>query len=340
MGAGLDCPSLAEVQTAVTRSRSSMPIHDFAALASHDRQWRAVLHDGVVSRGTAVVGGVLEVGRAFELSAVAGRGSLRKGAWEEPGRWHLTAYLPIGVPQAMLMHLPGDLVGVYLVQIKGCAYVRNMSLISRGQCGLDVDAHGPPQDNSISFDRFMKHCSTEAQKAQRCANIFSDSDVFDKFFKGKVVHWQGLVEDDPQIEDLGIVLLRVRMGSRDAAQEPVRLECGGMTASTAFKMQKGSTVEFEGTLQRQGGRFLAWHTVRVARLAFPDSLAGSPHGDAASAGVPSDCAVCLSTRATHAFVPCGHRCVCEGCAKVLRFTSRRACPLCRQPSSCIIRVWG
>mmetsp|Transcript_138338 Transcript_138338/g.359482 ORF Transcript_138338/g.359482 Transcript_138338/m.359482 type:complete len:113 (+) Transcript_138338:53-391(+) len=37
------------------------------------------------------------------------------------------------------------------------------------------------------------------------------------------------------------------------------------------------------------------------------------------------CVVCLSAACTHACVPCGHRCSCNGCAPRLRET----CPICR-----------
>ena len=38
-----------------------------------------------------------------------------------------------------------------------------------------------------------------------------------------------------------------------------------------------------------------------------------------------DCVVCLVNRADHVLLPCGHVCVCEGCAYLLN-----TCPICRQ----------
>ena len=40
----------------------------------------------------------------------------------------------------------------------------------------------------------------------------------------------------------------------------------------------------------------------------------------------SECVICLEKAAVVALIPCGHRCVCEGCAPSLR-----SCPMCRQP---------
>ena len=38
-----------------------------------------------------------------------------------------------------------------------------------------------------------------------------------------------------------------------------------------------------------------------------------------------ECVVCLVNRADHVLLPCGHVCVCKGCASLLN-----RCPICRQ----------
>ena len=53
--------------------------------------------------------------------------------------------------------------------------------------------------------------------------------------------------------------------------------------------------------------------------------------DEESRGV-DECCVCMEARKTHAFVPCGHRCVCEGCADCIMAASKE-CPVCRQASN-------
>ena len=42
----------------------------------------------------------------------------------------------------------------------------------------------------------------------------------------------------------------------------------------------------------------------------------------------SECSVCLDSEATFAAVPCGHKCVCEGCSVDLLASPLRTCPIC------------
>lgn len=41
------------------------------------------------------------------------------------------------------------------------------------------------------------------------------------------------------------------------------------------------------------------------------------------------CVVCLSSTKTHAFLPCGHRCVCAECGSAVADQASAACPICR-----------
>ena len=40
-----------------------------------------------------------------------------------------------------------------------------------------------------------------------------------------------------------------------------------------------------------------------------------------------ECTVCMDQANTHVLVPCGHKCVCAGCAELVRVQG--ACPICR-----------
>jgi len=51
----------------------------------------------------------------------------------------------------------------------------------------------------------------------------------------------------------------------------------------------------------------------------------------------SECIVCLKEAKTHAFVPCGHLCVCHQC--VPKLMSKKHCPLCRQKATQVIKVF-
>jgi len=50
------------------------------------------------------------------------------------------------------------------------------------------------------------------------------------------------------------------------------------------------------------------------------------------------CCVCLEDKATHAFVPCGHLCVCAHDAAVVVALGSR-CPVCRASVRSTLRVW-
>ena len=48
------------------------------------------------------------------------------------------------------------------------------------------------------------------------------------------------------------------------------------------------------------------------------------------------CVVCLDSRCTHAFVPCGHLCICSTCAIQ---TDLQKCPICRVPSQHVMQIY-
>ena len=49
------------------------------------------------------------------------------------------------------------------------------------------------------------------------------------------------------------------------------------------------------------------------------------------------CVICHDALMTHVIVPCGHHCLCTGCAETKAITS---CPLCRASVESFLRVWG
>ena len=51
------------------------------------------------------------------------------------------------------------------------------------------------------------------------------------------------------------------------------------------------------------------------------------------------CCVCLEKPKTHALVPCGHVCTCEGCAKDKIMATDGLCPMCRTQSAQILQVY-
>jgi hypothetical protein len=63
-----------------------------------------------------------------------------------------------------------------------------------------------------------------------------------------------------------------------------------------------------------------------ARLGVP-LAAPAPHPDAEE----TMCVVCFDAPKEYAVVPCGHQCVCAGCAEQLTKTRTPTCPVCRGP---------
>ncbi|GAB4856708.1 Probable E3 ubiquitin-protein ligase log2 [Ancistrocladus abbreviatus] len=50
-----------------------------------------------------------------------------------------------------------------------------------------------------------------------------------------------------------------------------------------------------------------------------------------------ECVICLSEPRDTTVLPCRHMCMCSGCAKVLRFQTKR-CPICRQPVERLLEI--
>lgn len=55
--------------------------------------------------------------------------------------------------------------------------------------------------------------------------------------------------------------------------------------------------------------------------------------------VDGECAICMDGARTHAFVPCGHRMVCEPCATRVLLSADPACPSCRSACTQALRVY-
>ncbi len=51
-----------------------------------------------------------------------------------------------------------------------------------------------------------------------------------------------------------------------------------------------------------------------------------------------ECVVCKESRKEYVFFPCGHMCVCEGCAASIQGRDRK-CPLCRGVSTSIMKIF-
>ena len=65
------------------------------------------------------------------------------------------------------------------------------------------------------------------------------------------------------------------------------------------------------------------------------SGSGTSHFDAEE----TMCVVCFDAPKDHLIVPCGHQCVCAGCAEQLTNTRTPTCPVCRAPIQQTVKVF-
>ena len=54
---------------------------------------------------------------------------------------------------------------------------------------------------------------------------------------------------------------------------------------------------------------------------------------------PEECIVCFEPNKSHAFIPCGHLCVCAKCAEEHYSAADIVCPMCRDKATGIYRVF-
>jgi hypothetical protein len=62
-----------------------------------------------------------------------------------------------------------------------------------------------------------------------------------------------------------------------------------------------------------------------AQLGVPPAAPPAAHPDE-----EDQCVMCFDAPKDHVIIPCGHMCVCEGCATLLKQTAFPSCPLCRR----------
>ncbi|XP_043485201.1 E3 ubiquitin-protein ligase SP1-like [Leptopilina heterotoma] len=54
----------------------------------------------------------------------------------------------------------------------------------------------------------------------------------------------------------------------------------------------------------------------------------------------NNCCICRERERTHAFIPCGHKQICDICKITYNRMGISACPLCRKRIMCIVKIIG
>lgn len=91
---------------------------------------------------------------------------------------------------------------------------------------------------------------------------------------------------------------------------------------------------YRGELLRQQA---ALEKEQLNMASDPYSNTKSIENDADTKVGNRECIICCQFERTHAFVPCGHLCVCENCVEVTIET--QMCPICRQKPTQAIKVY-
>ena len=73
------------------------------------------------------------------------------------------------------------------------------------------------------------------------------------------------------------------------------------------------------------------HTCLPHQFAVPGVEQGAEEAE------EENCTVCYDNPRTHAFIPCGHLCVCGDCAERGEFSR---CIMCRVPASSLQRIYS
>ncbi|KAG9395024.1 zinc finger protein [Carpediemonas membranifera] len=78
-------------------------------------------------------------------------------------------------------------------------------------------------------------------------------------------------------------------------------------------------------------------SIESARELLRETLSAMESAEASGRG--QLCIICCDKVADHAYIPCGHRSVCEDCVKKTAHTLKR-CPICRLPAEQIVRIYN
>ena len=71
----------------------------------------------------------------------------------------------------------------------------------------------------------------------------------------------------------------------------------------------------------------------------PFFTGGGDGGGESKVDSEGECVVCMEGENTHIFVPCGHKCVCEGCAVLIMESGAAQCPTCRGEAERVMRIY-
>jgi hypothetical protein len=103
--------------------------------------------------------------------------------------------------------------------------------------------------------------------------------------------------------------------------------------------EAGAAAAVEAVAKAEAAAELLQMEEQMAALALrmqeAQAQLGVPPASPAPDAEETMCVVCMDAAKTHIVLPCGHMCVCEACAQLLR----DRCPVCRGPIERITQVF-
>lgn len=118
--------------------------------------------------------------------------------------------------------------------------------------------------------------------------------------------------------------------SADGNTEPEPGSTNSQITQAVFEKEKG---EYQVRVVKQ----ILWVNGMRYELQEIFGIGNSVDSDFDGNDPGKECVICLSEPRDTTVLPCRHMCMCNGCAKVLRFQTNR-CPICRQPVERLLEI--
>ncbi|KAK7245139.1 hypothetical protein RIF29_39974 [Crotalaria pallida] len=135
---------------------------------------------------------------------------------------------------------------------------------------------------------------------------------------------------DMDIYPLAVKAVASPSNTDESGETPTPGNTNSQTTQAVFEKDKG---EFRVKVIKQ---ILLVNGVRY-ELQEIYGIGNSMESDVDENDQGKDCVICLSEPRDTIVHPCRHMCMCNGCAKVLRFQTNR-CPICRQPVERLLEI--
>ena len=141
--------------------------------------------------------------------------------------------------------------------------------------------------------------------------------------------WQCLVcykKNESKVRKCGVC---GRPRGHETPDEVIQRVWNPQRANSVFTPSSSSSPRSRHDEQRKRRQTSPSKTSQVSTISDNNKKSTSSENDDLAT-----CCICLERRSTHAFVPCGHKCVCKECGDAVM-----KCPHCRGPKALLIKIF-